>query len=134
MTIRTESDSSLTGDLIAFLFLVALAQIFNNSKLVVTTFDDAMLLKLLLVGLLFDCLVLSLRSGLAPYILDEQDVCTFESGSHEQVAEALNIILIVTKAIMIVAAAWLSYAVRNLPQLYNEVGDKWKRERMMGGD
>lgn len=77
-------------------------------------------MKLLSLAVLFDAIVLSLRTGISPYQLDIHGACVFENGSQSDAATALTVILIVSKALIIVAAAYLSYAVRNLPQLYNE--------------
>jgi hypothetical protein len=102
-------------------FLVdPLRQIFNNSKLQVSSLSDAILFRFLAFFVLFDVIVLSLRSGIAPYVIDEYGVCEFDSGVEQTAATALTLILIVSKALMIIAAAYLSYAVRHLPQLYNE--------------
>jgi len=94
--------------------------IFNNKKLRLTIITDAMLLKWLAAAVLLDVTLLALRSGFAPYELNERIVCTVASGSASDAADALAIILIIEKACMVVAAAYLSYAVRALPAQYNE--------------
>ena len=95
--------------------------IFNNAKLIVQAYDDARLLRMLFCALLVELLVLILRTALAPYQLDAHHVCVFASEGYAPLAAlTLTIVLIVSKAVAILWAAWLSYQVRLLPQLYNE--------------